>query len=258
MKSAARRPSRLPEGQITVSMQNDGATASFAGPRRTKRTKPVNHMPRPLQHPVSRRIDRSILAAMLGFSLAAMAVLAYLAARAAGPRQAIAILVYAATLVGSALCSFVYHALPQARWRSALRYLDHAAIFLLIAGTYTPFAGDELRGPLGFTVLEWVWALALAGVVLKLLLLGAYDRTFVGLYLGIGWFILAAGRASIAAIALPSLVLLAFGGVVYTAGAIIYARDRGHWTAPAWHGCVLTGALAHFLAVVVSAITPTA
>jgi hemolysin III len=204
----------------------------------------------------SRRTDRSILAATLAFSLVAMAVLAGVAATCTDAREAVAILVYAATLLASALCSFVYHVLARPRWRPALRYLDHAAIFLLIAGTYTPFANDALRGPFGFTVLEWVWGLALGGVALKLLLIGVYDRAFVGLYIGIGWFILAAGRAAIAAIALPSLLLLAFGGLVYTGGAIIYARDRGRWAAPTWHGCVLTAAFAHFLAVVVSATAP--
>lgn len=205
-----------------------------------------------------RAIDRSILAATLAFSLVALAMLAHFAAATAGRPRALAILVYGATFVACASCSFLYHGLPQTRWRPLLRYCDHAAIFLLIAGTYTPFAGDDLRGPLGFTVLEWVWALASLGMLLKLVLLGAYDRAFVAFYLGIGWFILAAGREAIAAIALTSMALLIFGGVVYTAGAIIYARDRGRWTTPIWHCCVLIGGVSHFLAVLVLAATPMA
>jgi hemolysin III len=201
-------------------------------------------------------IDRSILAATLAFSLVALALLVHFVAAGIDRQRALPILVYGATLVACALCSFLYHGLPQARRRPLLRYCDHAAIFLLIAGTYTPFAHDDLRGPLGFSVLEWVWALTSLGMVLKLVLLGAYDRAFVGLYIGIGWFILAAGRQAIAAIAPPSLALLAFGGFVYTAGAIVYARDRGRWTAPIWHCCVLIGGVAHFLAVLVLAATP--
>lgn len=203
-----------------------------------------------------RAIDRSILAATLAFSLVALAMLAHFAAATVDRQRALAILVYGVTLVVCALCSFLYHGLPLARCRPLLRYCDHAAIFLLIAGTYTPFAGDDLRGPLGFSVLEWVWALTSLGMLLKLVSLGAYDRAFVGLYIGVGWFILAAGREAIAAIAPPSLALLVCGGLVYTAGAIVYARDRGRWTAPIWHGCVLTGGLAHFLAVLVLAATP--
>jgi hemolysin III len=213
---------------------------------------------RALLHDLPRAIDRSILAATLAFSLTALAMLAHFAAGSVDRRRALAILVYGGTLVACALCSFLYHGLPRARWRPLLRYFDHAAIFLLIAGTYTPFAGDNLRGPLGFGVLQWVWALTSLGMLLKIVLLDAYDRFFVALYVGIGWFILAAGRDAIAAIAPPSLALLMLGGLVYTAGAIVYARDRGRWTAPIWHSCVLAGALAHFLAVLALATAPMA
>lgn len=202
-----------------------------------------------------RRLDGSILAATLAFSLTAMALLVYFAIGSVDPRRAIAILVYGGTLVACSLCSFLYNTFAWARWRSVLRYLDHAAIFLLIAGTYTPFASSDLRGPLGFSVLAWVWALAGMGVVMKLLLFGAYDRIFVGVYVAIGWFIVTAGRDAVAAIAAPALVLLVIGGLAYTAGAIVYARDGGRWTAAVWHSCVLTGSLAHFLAVVALVVT---
>lgn len=202
-----------------------------------------------------RRLDGSILAATLAFSITALALLVRFAIESADRQRALAILVYGATLVACSFCSFLYNTFAWVRWRPALRYLDHAAIFLLIAGTYTPFASSELRGPLGFSVLAWVWALAGAGVVIKLLLFGAYDRLFVGAYIAIGWFILTAGRAAIAAIAAPALALLVIGGLAYTAGAIVYARDRGRWTAPLWHSCVLAGSLAHFLAVVALVVT---
>ena len=205
-----------------------------------------------------RAIDRSILAATLALSLVALAVLGYFASVSAERPRAFTILIYGATFVTCAFCSFLYHELPQTRWRPFLRYCDHAAIFLLIAGTYTPFAGDDLHGPLGFTVLEWIWALTSLGMLLKLVLLGTYERAFLALYVGIGWFIFAAGREAIAAVALPSMALLIFGGVVYTAGAIIYARDRGRWTTPIWHCCVLIGGVSHFLAVLVLAATPMA
>ena len=85
---------------------------------------------------------------------------------------------------------------------------------------------------------------------MKLLLFGAHERLFVGFYLAIGWFIVTAGRDALVMIAAPALLLLAVGGLAYTAGAIIYARDRGRWTAPVWHSCVLAGSVAHFLAVI--------
>jgi hemolysin III len=202
-----------------------------------------------------KRIDGSILVATFAFSLGAMALLAYFAIESTDRRRALAILVYGATLVACSFCSFLYNSFAWVRCRPILRYLDHAAIFLLIAGTYTPFAGNELRGPLGFSVLQWVWALAGLGVALKLLLFGAYDRLFVAVYLAIGWFIVTAGREVLAAIAAPALLLLIIGGLAYTAGAIVFARDRGRWTAPVWHSCVLAGSLAHFLAVIALVLT---
>ena len=206
----------------------------------------------------SRRLDRFILAITLAFSVTAMALLVHFAVESADRRRAVAILVYGATLVACSLCSFLYNTFGWPRWRSTLRYLDHAAIFLLIAGTYTQFASSDLRGPLGFSILQWVWALACMGVVMKLLLLGAYDRIFVGLYVAIGWFVVTAGGEAVAAIAAPSLVLLAVGGLAYTAGAIVYAHDSSRWTAPVWHSCVLAGSLAHFLAVVALIVTASA
>lgn len=202
-----------------------------------------------------RRVDGSILAVTLAFSLTAMALLAYLAIESADRQRALAILVYGATLVACSFFSFLYNSFAWVRCRPILRYLDHAAIFLLIAGTYTPFADGDMRGPLGVSVLAWVWTLAGVGVIMKLLLFGAYDRLFVGLYVAIGWFIVTAGGQAFAAIAAPALLLLIAGGVVYTAGAIVYARNRGGWTAPVWHSCVLAGSLAHFLAVVALVVT---
>jgi hemolysin III len=198
----------------------------------------------------ARRANRVILLATLAFSLVALALLVRFAAATASRWSAVVALVYGATLVACSLCSFLYHALERARRRAALRTLDHAAIFLLIAGTYTPFAAAGVRGPFGFTLLEWVWALSLLGIALKLVLRGAgYDRAFVGLYVGIGWFVAAAMHEVVEVTAPLALVLLAVGGVLYTAGALVYARDRGRWTAPVWHGCVLAGAVTHFLAV---------
>jgi hemolysin III len=196
------------------------------------------------------RVDDSVLAATLGFSIAAMALLLHSATGSADRRQAIAVVVYGTTLVACALCSFLYHTVARARWRRILRYLDHAAIFLLIAGTYTPFASDDMRGPFGLSLLVWVWALASLGVMLKLLLLGPYDRIFVGIYVGIGWFVVVSLGESIRVIAPASLVLLIVGGIAYTAGAIVYARNTSRWTAPIWHCCVLAGCLTHFLAVI--------
>src|SRR5216683_2804625 len=198
---------------------------------------------------VARRVDRAILTATLAFSGGALIGLVVLAFASRASQGTSASLIYGVCLVLCSLFSYLYNMLETARRRGLLRYLDHAAIFLLIAGTYTPFAAG-FRGPFGFALLEWVWGLAIVGIVLKLLLFGTYDRLFVGIYLAIGWLFVSALNQFLAAITPSSLVFLTIGGVAYTVGALIYARDIGRWTAAVWHGCVLTGSLTHFIAVV--------
>jgi hemolysin III len=198
---------------------------------------------------LARRLDRVILTATLAFSGGALVGLIVLAFTLRDRHAAAASLIYGICLVLCSLFSYLYNMLETARRRGVLRYLDHAAIFLLIAGTYTPFA-IGFRGPFGFALLEWVWGLAIVGIVLKLLLFGRYDRVFVGIYLAIGWLFVSALNQFLALITPSALIFLTIGGVAYTVGAVIYARDIGRWTAAVWHGCVLTGSLTHFIAVV--------
>jgi hemolysin III len=197
----------------------------------------------------SRQFNRAVLTATLAFSVAAFAALVILAFAARHSDLTAASLVYGISLVACAFCSFIYNMLEMAQRRALLRYLDHAAIFLLIAGTYTPFAAVGIRGPFYGSLLTWVWALALAGMIVKLFLPKAHDRASVGLYLAIGWLFIAAGNEVIRSVPPLPLLFLVLGGVSYTLGAVIYARDIGHWTDPVWHSCVLAGIVTHFLAV---------
>src|SRR5471032_2398967 len=153
---------------------------------------------------VSRRVDRAILTATLAFSGGALIGLVVLAFASHGTAAS---LIYGICLVLCSLFSYLYNMLETARRRGVLRYLDHAAIFLLIAGTYTPFA-IGFRGPFGFALLEWVWGLAIVGIVLKLLLFGRYDRVFVGIYLAIGWLFVSALNQFLALITPSALIFL--------------------------------------------------
>ena len=197
----------------------------------------------------ARQVNRALLTATLVFGALACAALAILALAVRERGFTAASLVYGLSLAACALCSFLYNMLETSKRRALLRYLDHAAIFLLIAGTYTPFAGG-LSGPFHASLLTWVWCLALAGVALKLFLPQAYDRACVGLYLALGWLFVTAGDEVVRAVPPLPLLFLALGGIAYTAGAAIYARDVGRWTDPVWHGCVLAGSVTHFVAVV--------
>ena len=198
---------------------------------------------------LSRRVDHAILAVTVAFGglgLAGLVLFGFALHRGHGVGAS---LVYGISLVTCALCSFIYNTSGESAPRALLRYLDHAAIFLLIAGTYTPFAAAGLKGPLGFSLLDWVWGLALLGILLKLALPATFDRVFVALYLALGWLGVSALDQVMQMLPAPSLDLLAAGGIAYTVGALIFARDIGHWTDPVWHGCVLAGIVAHFVAV---------
>lgn len=198
----------------------------------------------------ARRVNRLILALTLAFSACAMTALVIVAVTTLDHSRAEVALVYGLTLVTCSLCSFLYHTVEDTPRRGILRYADHAAIFLLIAGTYTPFvATNGIVGPFGISLLDWVWGLAGVGITLKLFLDATYDRFFVGVYLAIGWLFVFALDQFLHKLSLIPLVFLAIGGVAYTAGAIIYVRDIGHWTDPVWHGCVLTGSFTHFIAI---------
>jgi hemolysin III len=210
-----------------------------------------------VSHPygLSRRVNRAVLTATLAFGGAAFVTLAILAFATGIGGFTAASLVYGGSLVACALCSFLYQMLETVRWRDLLRYLDHSAIFLLIAGTYTPFAAG-IHGPFDVGLLAWVWGLALVGIALKLVLPRAHDRAFVLVYLAMGWlFVTSAGEVFHSIPALP-LVFLALGGAAYTVGALIFARDIGRWTDPVWHSCVLAGIVAHFLAVITFCLAP--
>jgi len=203
---------------------------------------------------IARLVNRAVLTATLGFGAAGLGLLLTLALVQRDAAFAATRLIYGSSLVACALCSFLYNMLETASRRDLLRRLDHAAIFLLIAGTYTPFAGG-LHGLFGIRLLVWVWAIALIGVLLKLVIGKAFERGFVALYLALGWLAVTAGR-DMASLPVVPLVLLGIGGIAYTVGALIYARDIGRWTDPVWHSCVLTGNIIHFLAVVALGLLP--
>jgi len=160
--------------------------------------------------------------------------------------------VFGATLVLCYLASTLYHAVRLPRVKRALRVLDHAAIFLFIAGTYTPFALGPLRGVVGWTLLVAVWAIALGGVLLKLCVgcRPEYERLSLALYLGMGWLAVLAVRPLVQHIGLGGVAWIAAGGLAYTLGVVFYAHDtRLRYGHALWHLCVAAGSACHFVAV---------
>jgi hemolysin III len=173
-----------------------------------------------------------------------------LEARRSSPGFFLGAVIFVVTLSMLYLGSTLYHAWPQTRGKSVLRTLDHSAIFLLIAGTYTPFTLGPLRGLWGSSMLAVVWALAIFGVILKATR-GALRHPKLGmtLYLGTGWLALIAVRPMTLAIPFAALFWLVAGGVAYTTGVLFFVNQRLRYSHFIWHLFVLAGSSCHFLAV---------
>ncbi|MEJ2480750.1 MAG: hemolysin III family protein [Acidihalobacter sp.] len=185
----------------------------------------------------------------IGFALAVvgLVVLTVLAAQA-GARHVVAVSIYGACLVLMYGASTLYHAIPQPRIKSALRHLDHASIFLLIAGTYTPFTLINLNGPWGWSLFGVIWGLAALGLILQPLL-KQRRGVAVALYIAMGWAALIAIKPLIHAVAPTGIALLAAGGLAYTLGTIFYGWRKLPYSHAVWHGFVLLGSVLHFFAV---------
>ena len=155
------------------------------------------------------------------------------------------------------LTSTVYHALPDSRAKRVFRVLDHAAIYLLIAGTYTPFAFGALHGPWGWTLFGVIWSLALFGITAKLTVGFKYPRLSTMLYLGMGWMGIVAVQPMLARVPLEGIGWLLAGGLFYTGGVVFYLTDaRLRYGHAVWHLCVMVGTACHFLAVLLHSAPP--
>lgn len=157
--------------------------------------------------------------------------------------------VFAATVVLLYLASTLYHALPPNRAKRVFRILDHGAVFLLIAGTYTPFTLGVLRGAWGWTLFGVVWSLAAVGIVLTAARGIRYPRLATGVYLGMGWLVVIAIRPLWLRLPFMGLLWLVAGGIAYTVGVRFLAAKRMRYSHFVWHLLVLVGSACHFVAV---------
>jgi len=158
--------------------------------------------------------------------------------------------VFGGTLVFLYATSTLYHSVGTPRLKRTLRILDHIAIFLLIAGTYTPFAGLLLRSGWGWTVLALVWGLALAGLLFKLFSTHRFHPAATSLYLAMGWLGVLFADPMSAALPIGGLLLVAAGGLAYTGGVVFYGWHSLRYSHAIWHVFVLVGSACHYAAVV--------
>lgn len=194
----------------------------------------------------------------VGFALsvAGLVVLVVVASLHRDPWQIVSCSVYGASLVLLYGASTLYHALPWPGAKRIFRVLDHATIFLLIAGTYTPFTLVVLRGGWGWSLFGIVWAVAAIGVTAKFFFVDRFRILSPLLYLAMGWIVIVAVKPLLAVLPLPGFVWLMAGGVAYSGGLLFYAAPRKKYAHFVWHLFVLAGSAFHFVAVLFYALPP--
>lgn len=185
------------------------------------------------------------------------AVLITLAAVYTGAREVVSVAVFVAALVLLYTASTLYHAARHPRIRERLKVLDHCAIFVLIAGTYTPFTIAAIRGGWGWSLFGVVWTLAVFGILFKLFFTGRFKGLSTATYIGMGWLVVVGFAPLSQALTPTALFWLVTGGVVYTAGTLFYHFDRLPYSHAIWHLFVLAGSICHFAAVTVQVLAGT-
>jgi hemolysin III len=189
-------------------------------------------------------------------AVAGLSILVVLASQKGDPWRVASSSVYGATLIFLYLGSTLYHSFRDPRVRAAFRCVDHAGIYLLIAGTYTPFTLVSLRGPWGWTLFGLVWGLAVAGVVLTFFYPGRPRALAAAIYIAMGWLIVIAFKPLVAAIHGGGAALLVAGGLAYTVGAVFYVFRRIPFNHAIFHFFVLGGSICHFFAILYYVVLP--
>lgn len=185
----------------------------------------------------------------LVLALVAVPVLVLSAMRAGDVRFLIGVSVFGATMVLLYLASTLYHSVTHEAAKYWFRLFDHTAIFLLIAGSYTPFALGVLRGPWGWSMLAAVWTLAIVGITLKIIARTRHSRISIVLYVLMGWLAVVATKPILELIPAPGILLILAGGIAYTGGLAFFAAHRIRYNHFIWHLFVIAGTVCHFFAV---------
>ncbi len=181
--------------------------------------------------------------------LAAAPILIIRAVRHAHPGFVVGVSIFSATLILLYLSSTLYHALPSGKAKHVFRVIEHSAIFLVIAGTYTPFTLGILRGPWGWTIFGIIWGLAAAGIALKLLGRVKHVLLSSAIYIAMGWTIVVASRPMIDRMQPTGLIWVVLGGLAYTAGTLFFSAHNVRYGHFIWHLFVMAGTTFHIFAV---------
>ncbi|OGQ93886.1 MAG: hemolysin D [Deltaproteobacteria bacterium RIFOXYA12_FULL_61_11] len=201
-------------------------------------------------YPLGEEIANSVIHGIgTALGVAALSILVTLAGVYGDAWRVVSFSIYGTTLILLFLASTLYHSIQHTETKRFFRILDHSAIFLLIAGTYTPFTLVSMRGPWGWSMFGVIWGLALIGIVATLFI---HDRgkLFTALiYVAMGWIVIIAFKPLVAALPLGGLIWLALGGVLYTSGVIFYVWKKLPFNHAIWHLFVLAASICHFFAM---------
>ena len=182
-------------------------------------------------------------------SIAALVILIVSASRMDDAWRMVGVSIYGSSLVLLFLCSTLYHSIPSKKAKHVFEILDHCTIYVLIAGTYTPFALVTLRGAWGWSLFGAVWGLAFLGIVFKAMFVSRFRVFSVVVYLLMGWLVVIAFRPLLQHLAMAGIGWLLAGGVIYSAGLLFYAWRTLPFRHAVWHLFVLVGSGCHFVAV---------
>lgn len=187
----------------------------------------------------------------IGFLLgiAVLVLLVVFSSLRKGAWEVVSCSIYGVTFILLYLGSTLYHSARRPQVRRVFKVIDHSAIYLLIAGTYTPYALAPLRGALGWSIFGAIWGSALVGIFFKVFFTGRFKAVSLCSYLFMGWFCIIAVKPLYRELTTAGFVFLAAGGLCYTVGAVFYAWKSLKWSHTVWHVFVLAGSLCHFFSI---------
>ena len=189
-------------------------------------------------------------------SVAALTLLVTFAAYQADVWRVVSFSIYGSTMILLFLASTLYHSLQHPKTKNVFKILDHCSIYLLIAGTYTPFLLVSMRGTTGWVLFAVIWTLAIMGIIIKVLLGSKYKKLSVSTYILMGWLVLVASRELTDSISVRGIYWLLAGGLLYTFGTLFYLWKRLPFNHAIWHLFVLGGCACHFFAVLFHVLPP--
>ena len=209
----------------------------------------MKELPIKYYNPLEEKINIISHAIGIGFSIIALVLLVVFASIYGTVWHVVSFSIYGASLLALYTASTIYHSIQNPKWRYRFNIVDHSAIYILIAGTYTPFTLVTLNGTIGWVLFGVTWGIAAIGIIFKIFFTGRFDIISTIAYVAMGWIVILAIKPLIVNLPANGLFWLFLGGLFYTIGAIIYAIQKIKFNHAIFHFFVLFGSISHFIAV---------